>query len=172
MDKLNTMVDSMNINQSHLNNLSSFKVDHETVGFVTEEFCSLIHDKKAGLVYDHNSKQLTFKDTLSTNKKKTEILHIINSALRDEGHIQGWRNEHFIISSSFPFLESLPSSSLQSDVLIERSAAAYYGTKAYGIHLNGFTRNADTGLVDRMWVAKRAQTKATWPGEQQHCLIC
>lgn len=168
MDKLNLMVDSMNVNQSYLSSLSTFCVNNVDVGLITGDFCSLLHRKNAGLIYDQNLQQLTFKNTLTTNENKTEVLHIINSALRDEGHIEGWRNEQFAVSPSFPPLVTLPKSSTQQDILIERSAAAYYGTNAYGIHLNGFTRNERTGLVDRMWVAKRAHTKATWPGKDFH----
>ncbi len=44
---------------------------------------------------------------------------------------------------------------------VERGCVAYFGVKAWGIHVNGYVRKKD-GL--HMWVAKRAANKAAWPG--------
>ncbi len=79
----------------------------------------------------------------------SEVMH----RLREEGHIDGWRDELYPVNrawSESPFL------------LIERAAVPLLGVRAYGVHMNGFVRGAD-GL--KMWVARRSLSKPTGPGK-------
>ena len=46
---------------------------------------------------------------------------------------------------------------------MERAAAPWFGMKVYGVHINGYTRDAVTGEI-LLWVAKRSKTKSTFPG--------
>lgn len=76
--------------------------------------------------------------------------------LRADGLFSGWRDELYPVSATFggePLL------------LIERAAAAAFGIKAYGVHINGFVRRPD-GL--HLWVARRSLSKPTWPGKLDH----
>ncbi|KAK9854499.1 hypothetical protein WJX84_007700 [Apatococcus fuscideae] len=69
---------------------------------------------------------------------------------------QGWRNELYPVSESFhegPLL------------LVERAAATYLGIKAYGVHINGWSRTQQ-GI--ELWVARRSLTKEKWPGKLDH----
>jgi isopentenyldiphosphate isomerase len=45
---------------------------------------------------------------------------------------------------------------------MERCAAPLFGVLTFGVHLNGYTRTEQGQL--KMWIAKRARTKPTWPG--------
>lgn len=45
--------------------------------------------------------------------------------------------------------------------VIDRAAAAYFGIRAFGQHVNGFVRRAD-GL--HMWIGRRARDRRNWPG--------
>jgi 8-oxo-dGTP pyrophosphatase MutT (NUDIX family) len=45
--------------------------------------------------------------------------------------------------------------------VLDRAAAAHFGIRAFGQHVNGFVRRAD-GLY--MWVARRAASRRTYPG--------
>lgn len=45
---------------------------------------------------------------------------------------------------------------------IDRGAIAFFGIRAYGVHLNGYVRRPD-GLY--LWIAKRAQAKPVAPGK-------
>jgi 8-oxo-dGTP pyrophosphatase MutT (NUDIX family) len=44
---------------------------------------------------------------------------------------------------------------------VDRSAVAFLGIRAFGVHLNGFVRGRD-GIS--MWIAHRSRTKPTFPG--------
>lgn len=67
--------------------------------------------------------------------------------------LKGWRDEYYAVSESFG-----------SDTLflLERAALSYLGITGYGVHINGYVKNAD-GIF--MWVAKRALNKPTDPGK-------
>jgi len=67
----------------------------------------------------------------------------------------GWRDELYPIYGD---------SNNQSGVafVMERCATPLFGVLTLGVHLNGYTRN-EQGQV-KMWVARRAKTKPTWPG--------
>jgi 8-oxo-dGTP pyrophosphatase MutT (NUDIX family) len=45
--------------------------------------------------------------------------------------------------------------------LIDRAAAAYFGIRAFGQHINGFRRDGDEIL---MWIATRSQDRVNFPG--------
>ena len=50
-------------------------------------------------------------------------------------------------------------------LLVERAAIPLFGFKAYGVHINGFVRDAETKKI-MLWVAKRSKTKSTFPGQK------
>jgi 8-oxo-dGTP pyrophosphatase MutT (NUDIX family) len=45
---------------------------------------------------------------------------------------------------------------------IDRAAAAHFGIRAFGQHVNGFVRSPD-GL--HMWIGRRARDRRNWPGQ-------
>jgi hypothetical protein len=56
---------------------------------------------------------------------------------------------------------------------VERAAYPWFGTKGYGVHVNGFVTTASKVSPDNnnvhdvfpsLWVARRSLTKQTWPG--------
>ena len=51
---------------------------------------------------------------------------------------------------------------LHDDYLIERAAIPFFGTAAYGVHLNGLVKK-DNELL--MWIAKRSKDKPTSPNK-------
>ncbi len=78
--------------------------------------------------------------------------------LRDAGHITGWRGELYPVASSF---------GSEPVLLMERAAAPYFGIREYGVHVNGYVRDAETGGI-KLWVARRSARKQTWPGKLDH----
>jgi 8-oxo-dGTP pyrophosphatase MutT (NUDIX family) len=50
---------------------------------------------------------------------------------------------------------------LQPLLLIDRTAVAFFGVRAAGVHLNGYVRTA-SGI--ELWVATRARSKRSYPG--------
>jgi len=73
--------------------------------------------------------------------------------LHAAGVIRGWRDELYPVATRHRG-EPL--------FLVERAAVPFLGVRACGVHANGWVR-APEGL--RMWVARRARDKPTYPGK-------
>lgn len=82
----------------------------------------------------------------------------INARLRADGLVRAWRDE------TYPVLERAGEAPL---ALIERASSRFWGTLTFGAHCNGYVTDAvDTsGRPTRLWIARRALTKATDPGK-------
>lgn len=75
--------------------------------------------------------------------------------LRERGLIRAWRDELLAVTTRF---DQQPPA-----LLVERGCIPLLGCKGYGVALNAWSRDPVTGSPE-MWVAKRAASKATWPG--------
>lgn len=96
---------------------------------------------------------VTFHDNLKTQEERTESVNTSLKVLGENGVIPGWRNEMYPVVNAFgakPFFN------------LERAAVPYFGTKAYGVHINGFS--VDFHGKMHLWVARRSKTKQTFPG--------
>ncbi|HLJ62731.1 MAG TPA: DUF4743 domain-containing protein [Stellaceae bacterium] len=74
-------------------------------------------------------------------------------ALIKEGLIPKWRNEFFAVAGGLgspPLLK------------LDRGAVSFFGTRAYGVHLNGFRRKADK---IELWIGRRAADKKVSPNK-------
>jgi 8-oxo-dGTP pyrophosphatase MutT (NUDIX family) len=83
----------------------------------------------------------------STSAERVQLLDpaalpAVVEALAAEGFIPGWRNERYRIADLFE---------------IERAAARPFGLTTTAVHVNGIAG-------ERMWLARRASTKAIDPG--------
>jgi 8-oxo-dGTP pyrophosphatase MutT (NUDIX family) len=78
----------------------------------------------------------------------------LHRALRDAAHIVAWRDE------TFPIVDV---DTLLPLAHVERAAARFWGTLTFGAHATGYVAGAD-GRPERLWIARRAFTKATDPG--------
>ena len=86
--------------------------------------------------------------------ERTAALAEMHAALRAQGLILAWRDEIFPLFDPHTF-EVLAT--------MERAAARIWGTLTLGAHANGFV--ADTaGRPTHLWIAQRADDKATDPG--------
>lgn len=86
--------------------------------------------------------------------RRSEAIAQVCAALRQQGVITGWRDECYPVTRAWgtPPL-----------ALLERAAAAFFGITAYGVHMNGYVRDAHGAR--RMWIARRALSKPTGPGK-------
>jgi 8-oxo-dGTP pyrophosphatase MutT (NUDIX family) len=68
-----------------------------------------------------------------------------------EGRVAKWRNEFFAVTSRWgsPPLFKL-----------DRGAVAFFGVRAYGVHLNGYRRD---GTALKLWIGRRAPDKKVAP---------
>ncbi|MCO5606018.1 hypothetical protein L7F22_060205 [Adiantum nelumboides] len=123
---------------------------------------SKVFDVRRGKTDDYESESLantyvTLHEGLQSQQDRTESVNKCLKFLSDGGIIPGWRDEMYPVVNSFGAAQFFS---------LERAAVPYFGTKAYGVHINGFS-------VDKMgrkylWVARRSMTKQTFPGMLDH----
>nr|XP_006811737.1 PREDICTED: nudix hydrolase 20, chloroplastic-like [Saccoglossus kowalevskii] len=94
---------------------------------------------------------------LKTYEERTEKVNKVLEEFRDQNlfpvALKGWRHENYFVRTSFqeqPLME------------MERAATSLFGTIQYGVHINGYCVDPDKGMC--MWLARRSQTKQTYPG--------
>lgn len=97
---------------------------------------------------------VTLQPALDDRPSRTAAVNGCLEVLRTEGHLPKWRGEQYPATEAF---HAPPAMTL------ERAAAPLFGTRHYGVHVNGFVRGPGGG-VD-VWVAKRSETKQTDPGK-------
>ncbi|XP_062855638.1 thiamin pyrophosphokinase 2 [Trichomycterus rosablanca] len=94
---------------------------------------------------------------LDSCERRTRAVEAVLQSLREEGALEclkGWRNEKYAVMPRYcdaPLMH------------MERAATSLFGVKRYGVHVNGFSRGGDGRLS--MWVARRSDTKPTYPGK-------
>jgi hypothetical protein len=128
-----------------------FVVDGATVGHIR-------HDNAARLerfadVFTVSETSVGLVDGLDTYEDRTAAVDGVIRALGADGLIGGWRNEPYPVGGSWGGPHAFE---------IERSAAPFFGTRAYGVHINGFVWAGD-GL--KMWIGVRADDRPVCPGE-------
>lgn len=158
--KCNNGLSSLTLNPSETTlPCTPLLVGEEVIGYINADLVkTLSRFSYAFSVSDINGNvMVSINDELETANQRTEAVGQVLQHLREEGLISGWRDELYPVGTAFK-VEPL--------LLIERAAAAHFGVKAYGVHVNGFVRNVD-GALD-IWVARRSATKQTWPGKLDH----
>jgi len=125
-----------------------FVIDGLAVGSVARAHVDALRSWPRWLAVDGADVTLTAAD-------RNAALADINAALRRQGLIVAWRDETYAIVERFgaPAL-----------ALIERAAARFWGSLTFGAHANGYLADA-RGRPTHLWLARRAQTKATDPGK-------
>ncbi|GAB4816343.1 hypothetical protein N2152v2_003389 [Parachlorella kessleri] len=108
-------------------------------------------------VFEQRNGGLALNDSLATQQERTAAVAKVLESLRVEGLITGWRNELYPVVQSFH---------AEPVFLVERAAAAHFGIKAYGVHMNGYVTLPDGS--QELWVARRSKSKPTWPGKLDH----
>jgi 8-oxo-dGTP pyrophosphatase MutT (NUDIX family) len=96
---------------------------------------------------------ITLADTIHGPEAATEALSEATDALIRAGAVKRRRNERFAITDGWggPLLFEL-----------DRGMVEFFGVPAYAVQLNGW-QPGDDG--PDFWIAKRAKTKATFPGK-------
>jgi 8-oxo-dGTP pyrophosphatase MutT (NUDIX family) len=102
-------------------------------------------------VFDLGAEQVALAAPAS---QRNAALAAVHEQLRADGLLLGWRNE------TFPLFDP---ATLAPLALIERAAARFWGCLTLGSHATGFVAGAD-GRPAALWIARRADDKATDPG--------
>jgi hypothetical protein len=142
-------------NSHDLGNLLPFFVSGIRVGCIKIAFAETL--ARWPEVFRVDDRGVTLAAKLDTEDvpaaERTQAVGGVLQRLRDEGHIDGWRDELYPVNRSW---------SESALLLIERAAIPWLGVRGYGVHMNGFVRGS-TGL--QMWIARRSLSKPTGPGK-------
>jgi len=174
-----------NVPDSVKNTLLPFIVDGKLLGKVTKKTanklvessnklpCSVFKISNQEISYDGDviPLHLTLSEEAGdTCSLRTDSVMTVMSQLREEGVIDGWRDELLPLSEGFYDDPTL---------LVERAAAPFLGMMQYGVHINGIVReerdkNEDDSMTasshfeTKMWMARRSATKSKYPGMLDH----
>lgn len=88
-------------------------------------------------------------------EERSEQLYLATLALRESGHITGWRDEQY---ASWGLVDAPGQAGVDELFRLERAAFRFFGFRSHAVHINGFTPQGD------VWSAQRARTKTTDPG--------
>jgi 8-oxo-dGTP pyrophosphatase MutT (NUDIX family) len=86
--------------------------------------------------------------------ERDATLATINTGLREQGLVVGWRNELFAVPGLYTGLHLAN---------LERAASRFWGTLTLAAHLNGYVADAQ-GRPTHLWIAQRSTSKSTDPG--------
>jgi 8-oxo-dGTP pyrophosphatase MutT (NUDIX family) len=107
-------------------------------------------------VFEVSEREIRLRGTLTEFEARSAAIDRVVRALHRDGLIETYRNERYAIATSFH---------AEPKFAIDRGAVTRLGMRAYGVHLNGHVGRGD---AMRLWVARRADDKATWPGKLDH----
>ena len=133
-----------------LNQFRPFYVAGYKVGWIRPEDLPLFEQSPE--LFAVESERVVLLGEPSSPKERSAQLDAVLRQWRDQGHITGWRDEHYLISND----EGTPLFS------VERSATALLGVLNLGVHLNGFVKRTD-GIW--LWMARRARDRPRYPGK-------
>lgn len=94
----------------------------------------------------------------SSLESRTQAVARVMQKLRDEGVVNGWRDELYPVADTF-YGEPV--------FLMERAAVSLLGVLEYGVHINGLVKESP-GKAPKMWIARRSKTKSKFPGMLDH----
>ena len=83
--------------------------------------------------------------------RSAALLEVVRGLVRD-GVVAHEHGERYAVTVDRPE---------QALCVLDRAAAAHFGIRAFGQHVNGFVRRVD-GL--HMWIGRRARDRRNWPG--------
>ena len=107
-------------------------------------------------VFAVTQEEVRLRGSLIGFEARSVAIDRVVRALHDMGIVENYRNERYAIATSFH---------ADPKFAIDRGAVGRLGMRAYGVHLNGYVGRGDDM---RLWVARRADDKPTWPGKLDH----
>ncbi len=131
-----------------------FRVEGERVGHIRRDFLPHLRDWPAVLGWSEEG--VDWLHPTTDLEEGSWMLHEILEELHAQGVIGHIHGERYPVAGK---------ERLRPSLLIDRSAATYFGVRAYGQHLNGFVRS-EGGL--KLWVARRAADRRIFPNHLDH----
>ncbi len=141
-------------NTRDLSRYRPFMIDRHRYGYVAAERAQAL--SKFADVFDVRPGFVKLNDRLDTPERRTKALARIQNDLAATGLFQKLKSEDYAVKNGWHDPEVMR---------INRALVPGFGTRAYGVHVNGFVRRAD-GL--HLWIGTRAKTVAVEPGKRDN----
>jgi hypothetical protein len=135
----------------HFSRMRPFRVERATVGWMLHSFAEALRDFPDVFIVEKH--QVLLVPGLSTPAARTIAVADAVTALEATGTIRKVRGETFPVSAAFGAPPLL---------VLDRGAVPHFGTRAYGVHLNGYVGRGD---AMQLWVGRRAADKSVAPGK-------
>ncbi len=143
----------------HIQNLNAWNPDHfrsfymsgVKVGYLREFMCQELN--RWPQYFKFAEDKVEFIDDTGDFTKRNQLLDDIIIQLVEQGVISHYLGEPYPVTGT---------SRDQELAIIDRGAAAYFGIKAYGQHLNGYVKTGDSL---KLWVARRAADRIHFPNK-------
>ena len=126
-------------------------MDQQVVGWIRPTFAAEL----AGFsdTFQVDDQTVTLVPGLVGFDRRSEALAEVAGALAAAQTITPLMNEYYAVT---------PTGRDAALCVIDRAAAAYFGVRTFGQHLNGFVRKPKDGI--HMWVGRRARDRLLFPG--------
>lgn len=149
-----SLLDRFNvIRPPDLSTYRRFVADGRVVGHVPGRLAARLREH--GDVFTVADGAVVLSPELRGYAERTSAVDGVLRALRRDGWFPGWRDEPYPVGPAFgTWLFEM-----------ERAAVPSFGTRAYGVHMNGFVGR---GRDMRLWIGRRSRRKPTFPGQLDH----
>ncbi|MCB1788701.1 MAG: DUF4743 domain-containing protein [Gammaproteobacteria bacterium] len=127
-----------------------WRVDGQVVGWLRPAFARELTRFPA--VFNVSEDRVDLVDGLNGFTPRSEALDAVARALAGSGVTSPYMGEPYAVTAA---------GRDAALCVIDRAAAAYFGVRSYGQHLNGFVRR-DDGV--HMWLGRRARDRLLFPG--------
>lgn len=126
-----------------------FIIDQQNIGYIKKT--NLPSLKKFSDYFTITDQYFTFIPRINDFDKRSAALKEVSHVLQKQGFLKASYDENYNVKAKWesPAFCEIP-----------RSSCVYFGTRAFGIHVNGIVKKTD-GLY--MWIAKRAGGKVNFP---------
>jgi 8-oxo-dGTP pyrophosphatase MutT (NUDIX family) len=126
-------------------------IEDRRVGFIRRDAVGALSAFPS--VFEAGGDALRFSRALDTAPRRTAALKEVAHDLVRAGAVAGLRGEEFAVTAGWlgPTLFAL-----------DRGAVPFFGTRSYGVHLNGYRWDGRTLM---MWIGKRSLDKKVAPGK-------
>ncbi len=132
-------------------NFSGFYFRGQRYGYLKPAICEALRQWPAHFQIFEDRVELDAR--LDSFEARSRALAEVTGALVEQGVISHTHGERYPVTSS---------GRETAIATIDRTAAPYFGLRAYGQHLNGFVRTAE-GL--QLWIARRAADRRVYPNK-------
>ncbi|MCY4396544.1 MAG: DUF4743 domain-containing protein [Rhodospirillaceae bacterium] len=144
------------INRHDPDAFAPFAVDGRRLGAVRKDRIGALLSATGAIVQSRDG-SLTFADALAAGTPeavaaRNRAMAAAAARLAETGAIAGLRSELYTAARRFGETPAF---------VIDRAAVPFFGLRAWGVHLNGYTWRDG---APHMWIGRRAKDKPTYPG--------